>query len=71
MPTVTVLATAHLNHSPHDAIRIELIEHLEIPVAVREPALIVIHWACESHHGASATIPRDGRYSRPIVRRCC
>jgi hypothetical protein len=48
MPTVTVLATAHLNHSPHDAIRIELVEHLETPVAVGEPALIVIHWPAKA-----------------------
>jgi hypothetical protein len=57
MPTVTVLATAHLNHhSPQDAIRIELIEHLETPAAVREPALIVIHWP------AKATMAHQQRF---------
>jgi hypothetical protein len=40
MSTVTVLATAQLNHSPHDAIRIELIEDLE--------TLIVIHWPAKA-----------------------
>ena len=40
MPTVAVLATAHLNHSPDDVIRIELIEDLE--------PLIVIHWPAKA-----------------------
>jgi hypothetical protein len=57
MPTVTVLATAHLNHSPHDVIRMELIEHLETPAAVRGAGPDRHSLACESHHGASATVP--------------
>mgnify|MGYP003693830735 CR=1 FL=1 len=48
MPTVTVLTTAHLNHSPRDAIRIELIEDLE--------PLIVIHWPAK----ATMTPSRSG-----------
>jgi hypothetical protein len=36
MPTVTVLAKAQLNHSPHHVILIELIEHPG-PAAEREP----------------------------------
>jgi hypothetical protein len=43
MPTVTVLAKAQLNHSPHDVILIELIEHPG-PAADREPPLVLIKW---------------------------
>jgi hypothetical protein len=40
----TTLSEAQLNHSPHDVITIEQIEHLETPPAVREAALVLIRW---------------------------
>ena len=44
MPNVTELATSQLNHSPHDVIRIELVEDLDIPAPIREPARIIVKW---------------------------
>jgi hypothetical protein len=43
MPTVTVLAKAQLNHSPHDVILIELIEHPG-PSVYREAPLVLVTW---------------------------
>ena len=73
MPTVTVLARAHLNHSPHDAIRIELVEHLETPAAVRVSRVkklagfrVVQRWGWSGWRGRDG-LPAAGSRTAPRV----